>query len=111
MKSHQSGTSAAHVALDQSEVLAAVDHVMKDNCLELAFEKAERRLRDALHQRLMCQAKCYQVLDETERKVVLSCKFAKLRQARRFAVVAQNRAEGSGRVQSRAPHQVDGPLR
>ena len=56
MQPHQRRPSAADVALDQRQMLAAVDDVAEDHRLELAGIDRKVDVGDALHQQFVGQA-------------------------------------------------------
>src|SRR5580704_11488404 len=70
MQPHQGGTSAAYVAADQREVLAAVNDITEDNRAQLAFGQHKLRFRHALHQQFVGQPVRYQLADKAQRQAM-----------------------------------------
>src|SRR6185437_8206207 len=91
MEPDQRRASAADVAFDQRQMLAAVNRAAKDHRLDLARADRKIDVGDTLHQQFVGQAIGNQVFDEQYREIVGGGEFAQLGQARGVAVLAQHR--------------------
>src|ERR1700735_1162957 len=106
MEPHERRAPAADLALDQSEMLAAIDDVAENDGLQHAPFDRKRLLGDALDQDFIRQAMRNEFLDVNDRDRMLRREFAEFAQARRLTVLAQNGAQRRDRAHSRRAHQV-----
>ena len=88
-------------------MLAAIDHVAEDHGLQHAAADRKRLLGNALHQDFVGQAMGNEFLDVDYRQRMLRGELAQLVQARRLAVLTQNRTQRGDRTQPRRSHQID----
>ena len=110
MEPHQRGASAADLALDQRQMLAAVDNVAEDDGLQHTAFDRKRLLGNALDQDFIGQAMRNEFLDVNDRQRMLRREFAQFLEPCGLAVLAQDRAQRSDRTHPRRAHQIDRAL-
>src|SRR5260370_12153162 len=103
MEPHQRAASAADLALDQRQMLAAIDDVAEDNGIQHPAVDRKRLLGNALYQDFIRQAMRNQFLDENDRDRVLRRELAAFLETRCLAVLAQYRAQRRDRTHSSRP--------
>jgi hypothetical protein len=100
-----------HVALHEDEMLVLVDVGAIDERAELAaVARVERRLGDAVDERLVPAAIADQVRDRRDRQAVLARELLEVRQARHAAVLVHDLADDAGGREAGEAGHVDDAL-
>src|SRR5271156_2162947 len=107
MKPHQRSAPSADLALDQRQMLSAVNDVAEDDRIQHTAFDWKRLLGNALDQDFVRQAMRNEFLDVNYRNRMPRCELAEFLKARRLAVFAQDRAQRGDRAHPGRAHQID----